>query len=159
MNRKSDGSESAYPRLELLLTDLDELLRLNRRTSGGQDVRAASYSGFSTFINAVLPTDAEAEARIARALHLDEEVIRQFRRREVDPAGLSPESLATLGRCASLDWVTFDALVMRDLTWFAEESPLGMLRDNTADPEEVRRALRVAWDRDALDDPAGLDDE
>jgi len=157
MNRKSD-EERIYPRLERLLTDLDELLRLRRRlTTDAVAGGAGKYAGFSTFIDAVLPTDGEAEGRIARAIRMHESALRQFRRRELDPANVPPDSLTTLGRCAALDWSTFDALVARDLTWFAEESPLAMLRDNTADPAEVRRSLRVAWERDALDDPTRLE--
>jgi hypothetical protein len=157
MNRTSD-EKPAYPQFEQLLTDLDELLRLKAQTTG-QGAGVGNYGSFSTFLNAVLPSDAAAENRIARALRLDEETLRQLRRREIDPAELPPDVMATLGRCASLDWATFDALVARDLTWFAEESPLSMLRDNTADPMAVRRALREAWDRDALDDPGTLGNE
>jgi len=162
MNPESD-EESFHPALERMLTDLDELLRLRRRTKDGANAASGAaarrFSGFSTFIDAVLPKSEDAERRIARAIRLDEETLRQFRRREVGPADLPADSLATLGRSASLEWATFDALVTRDLTWFVEESPLAMLRENSADPAEVRRLLRAAWERDALDDAGALDDE
>jgi hypothetical protein len=159
MNRKPDEEEPAFPRLEQLLSDFDELLRLRLRTTRQPAGLPKTYAGFSMFVDAFLPSDAGAESRIARALRLDDEALRLLRRREIDLAELPADALATLGRCASLDWITFDTLVASDLTWFAEESPLAMLRDNTSDPVEVRRALRAAWERDALDEPGALGTE
>lgn len=149
--------ERRYPQFEQMLSDLDELLRLRRAMAAAQLGReAARYNGFSLFIDAVLPRDVEAEMRIARAVRIHEEALHQLRQRELGPADVPPESLAMLGRCTSLDWTTFDLLVSRDLKWFAEESPLAMLRDNTANPADVRESLRSAWQRDELDDASAV---
>lgn len=143
--------------VQRLLTDMDEVLRLQRRAEAHVDAHTAERcAGLSVLLDESLPHDAAAEARLARALHLNDDVLRQFRRREIDPSDLPAEPLAAIGRALTLDWQTFDLLVSRDLTWFAEESPLAMLRETTADPQQVRAALREAWDRDALDDPEAL---
>lgn len=143
--------------VQRLLTDMDEVLRLQRRAEARVDAGTAERcAGLSVLLDETLPHDAAVEARLARALRLEDGVVRQFRRREIDPSELPAEPLAALGRALTLDWQTFDLLVSRDLTWFAEESPLAMLRETTTDPQRVRTALREAWDRDALDDPQAL---
>lgn len=144
-----------YRRFELRLSDLDELLRVKKRADA-LGLVASTFNGLAAFIDAVLPQEDDAEKRVARAINVDYEALHQFRRREVNPSEMSPASLATLGRVAQLEWLTFDALLLRDLAWFAEESPLAMLRDNTADPAGVRGALREAWLRDVLDDPGNV---
>ncbi|WP_309670071.1 hypothetical protein [Gemmatimonas sp.] len=153
--------EMPIMRLGAMLTDLDEVLRLQRRAAEFSSATAvernlgAGHGGaaLTTLLDAMLPDDPNAELRLARALQLDVEMLRQFRRRELGPAEMPADPLATLGRALALNSEAFDQLVMEDLRWFAEESPLAMLRDNTADPSEVRRVLRAAWERDALDAP------
>jgi hypothetical protein len=149
----------------VMLTDLDEVLRLQQRAA--ETANAATVKGevgtghvraaLTTRLDGLLAKDASAEVRLARALHVDVEALRQFRRRELGPAEMPPEALAILGRALAPDVDAFDRLIQEDLRWFAEESPLAMLRDNTADPTEVRRALRAAWERDALDAPDSVD--
>jgi hypothetical protein len=151
--------EPAYSWFQRMRTDVDELLRLRKRAAQTLSRAPSTFNGLAAFLDAILPRDPDAENRIARAIHIHPESLQQFRRRELNPAEVPPESLAILGRTASLDWHTFDVLVVRDLTWFAKESPLAMLRDNTADPAQVRSALHVAWLRDAIDDPTTLPPE
>ena len=158
MTHKS-GNEQGKRKFERMLADADELMRLRIRRGRDSNVRESTAGGLAAFLDAVLPKEAAAEERLARALHMDEDILRQLRRREIDPADVAPDALAILGRLAALDWVTFDTMVQRDLHWFATESPLAMLRDNTADPAEVRRALRAAWERDALDDAGSIVDD
>ncbi len=158
--------EMPMMRLGAMLTDLDEVLRLQRRAAeftsadaSGRGLGAGhGTAALTTLLDAMLPDDPNAELRLARALQLDVETLRQFRRRELGPAEMPTDPLATLGRALAPNVEAFDQLVMEDLRWFAEESPLAMLRDNTADPAQVRRMLRAAWERDALDAPDRADE-
>jgi hypothetical protein len=151
------GRVSMSEQFQRMLGDMDEVLRLQWRAEAGRDEQPAdAFPGLTMLLDATLPRDDSSEARLARALHLEADTIRQFRRRELDPSELPAEPLATLGRALALDWPTFDLLIARDLTWFAEESPFAMLRSNTMDPREVRAALRNAWERDTLDEPDSL---
>lgn len=142
------------------LSDLAEVLRLQARATElfrGVALALGARASLTTVLDAILPHDEAVESRLARALQLDIEAVCQLRRRELGPADLPAEPLATLGRALVPDVATFDQLVAEDLRWFAEESPLAMLRENTADPAEVRYALRSAWAREALDVADGLD--
>src|SRR5439155_26019377 len=95
MTRKS-GGEDGKQKFERMLTDVDELMRLRRRAKGtafreargqetGREATAAQYSGLAAFLDTVLPTEQDAEGRIARAVQMDEEMLRHLRRRKIDP--------------------------------------------------------------------------
>ena len=60
-------------------------------------VLAMPLLALTTLVDAMLPNDPNAELRLARAPQLDVEMFREFRRREIGPAEIPPEPLATLG--------------------------------------------------------------
>lgn len=143
------------------LTDADELLRLPKRAAGVFAERAAiSFRGLSELLDAVLPADAGAERRLARAVRLSSGTLRDLRERALDPFRVPQEALTTLARAMDLDQATFETLLARDHAYFAPAAAGGVARSLgrvlAEGDESVLAGFREAWSRAELDDPMSL---
>ena len=152
--------QSAFARL---LADADELLRLPVRAARVfAEQSVASFRSLADLIDAVLPADASAEGRLARAIQMPVDLLRDLRSREVDPLRVPQRPLATLVRAMGVeDEEVFAALLRFDHEAFAVASGGGMFRGTSADIDEAESLseARAAWRSLELDDPSHLTDE
>lgn len=160
-NTRKDASTTSSPnaadRFWELLANADELLRLSRWAATASATCAPSaWDGFTVFLDAALPHDQAIEIRLARAIRVADDTISKLRTRALSPASVPAEPLSRLGRAMRLDWSDFDTLVCRDLDWFANASPMSVLRGRGRDTASVTQELHAAWERAAEDEPTGL---
>ena len=144
------------------LADADELLRLPVRAARVYAERsAASFRSLAALLDAVLPTDAPAEAGLARAIELPIDLLRDLRGGEVDPLRVPQRALARLAHALDLDEATYEGLLRYDHDAFALASGGGMFRGATADQDDADAwsEARAAWRSVELDDPAHLSDD
>lgn len=143
-------NEATFQRMR---RDLDEVLLLAARAAELLARRSAdSLTGFAELLDEILPTEPALERRVARALHLQEEVLRKLRARCMDPYLLpNPEPLARIGRLIGLSWPVFETLLGRDHDVFADGF-FTAARGAGSKPEALA-AFRSAWERIDRDDP------
>lgn len=156
-DERTMNSNNTADRFWELLANTDELLRLPRWAATASAARAPSaWDGFALFLDAVLPHDQAIEVRLARAIRVADDTISKLRTRALSPASVPAEPLSLLGRALRLEWSDFDTLVCRDLDWFANASPMSVLRGRGRDTTSVTKALHAAWKRAAEDEPTSF---
>jgi hypothetical protein len=144
-------NEVAFRRMR---RDLDELLLLPQRAAEFLARRAVdSLTGFAELLDEILPADPASERRVARALHLHDEVLRKLRARRIDPYSLpSPEPIVRLGRLLGLSLPAFESLLDRDHDVFAGGHFFAATRGEGSKFEALE-AVRAVWERADRDDP------
>ena len=145
-------SESWFRRLS---QNADEVLRTRQRARAVLTERPAErFDGIGHLLGKVLPSDSEVVKRFADAMGVAWTLVAQLRASELDPVHLPPPVLVLIGNVLELNEESFLELVWRDHERFAELQQGAMARGIATEPSEVKRTLREAWERAALDDPA-----
>lgn len=145
----SFGSESAF---RALRHDADEVLRLRTRAAAVfARRRPTSFDGFGDLLDQVLPADAGAGSRIARAVKLREVQLAGLRASELDPASVPVDALTALARAMGLERDTFAVLLARDHARFAGER--GLVEARALEEERaLLGGVDAAWRRAEMDD-------
>ena len=150
---KSKPENETFDRV---LRDVDEVLRLHKRMPAVLEERTAlAFDGFGDLLDHVLPHDRETVLCISRALRISEELLLRLRAGQQDPVAIPAGPLAMVAQAIGIDWPTFAALVSRDHARFATERELLQTRELGGFPPFLA-ACQAAWDREAMDDAAGL---
>jgi hypothetical protein len=135
--------------------DVDELVAVARCAAELFPARAPlSFGRLSDLLDELLPTDAAAEARVARALAMDPEALRRLRSRQLDPFHAPRLALATLANALRIERDTFRRLIAADHAQFAGAGATARGWAGISDDAAAWRALDAAFERVALDDPA-----
>lgn len=130
--------------------ELGELVALAQRAAQTLRTRAlSSYTRLSQLLDEVLPVEPDQEARVARAVSLDVQVLRQLRQGQLDPMLAPSKALAELVDALRLERVALLRLVSADHAAFA---PIAA-RGNATVEKDALADLEAALDRIALDSP------
>lgn len=135
--------------------DAAELLRAAQRAAAMfRDSAPLSFGSLSDLLDEVLPAEPIAQARIARALEFDPEVLARLRNHTVDPLRVPKVPLANLGQMLDLDADIFWFLIAADHARFSagKIGARGQARGTTPEQE-----FREAWEQARRDDPNYLE--
>jgi hypothetical protein len=145
-------NEAAFQRMR---RDLDEALLLPQRAAAVLGRRSADlFTGLAELLDCVLPAARTAEARLARALHIDESVLRSLRSGRMDPYALpNVEALVRLGQLMSLSLATCVMLLDRDHEALGGSLDVATARGNRV-RDQGRATFRAVWERMNRDDPS-----